>query len=121
MCAKLSPQQSEIVQPARIQECPVQMEAELIEATGMMKDVPELEGTFLSLEVKVVKIHVEENLRLSGHENRVDADRWRPMLMVFQEYFGMAERKLEKSELAEIDEETYRLPRGPRILEVSKP
>ena len=108
-CAGLSPQQSQLVHPARIEECPVQMEAELSGVFEMMQDSPGLEGAFLALEVKVVKVHIEEELQLPGHKNRVNAERLRPMFMVFQEYFGMARQKLEKSNLAEIDEETYRL------------
>ena len=100
------------MQPARIEECPVQMEAELVCVHEMMRDVPELKGAFLALEVRVVRVHVEEELRLLGHKNRIDAERLRPVFMVFQDYYGMGRQKLEMSRLVDIDEELYRLPPG---------
>jgi len=42
--ANLTPEASDLIRPPRIQECPIQMEAELIEATPMMKDKPDMKG-----------------------------------------------------------------------------
>ncbi len=104
----LSPQESEIVLPPRIKECPVQMEAELVEAHEMMSDVQEKKGAVLALELKVLRVHVEDELRLEGFENRVDVERLRPLFMVFQEFFGMRRGRVEESRLAKIGEENYR-------------
>jgi flavin reductase (DIM6/NTAB) family NADH-FMN oxidoreductase RutF len=106
--AKLTPQKSDLVGAPRIRECPVQMEAELVDWQEMMKDLPDRKGAVLALEVKILRVHVEDNLRLEGHENRIDADNLRPMFMVFQEYYGMGRMKLELSNLAKIDESNYR-------------
>ena len=58
--------------------------------------------------------HVAEAVRLPGHRNRIDPDRWRPLIMSFQQFYGLGER-VQPSTLAEIPEETYR-PRGPVLL-----
>ena len=94
----------------RVGECPVQMEAELIEVHEMMGDEAGRKGLILAVEVKIVRVHVEEELRLVGHANRIDADKWRPMIMCFQEMYGLAEGKAVVSRLAEIEEEKYRAP-----------
>jgi hypothetical protein len=51
-------------------------------------------------------------LRLKGYENRIDTDRWRPMIMSLSELYGLEERKKAHSRLAEIDEERYRVLTG---------
>jgi flavin reductase (DIM6/NTAB) family NADH-FMN oxidoreductase RutF len=104
----LTPQASEVVPPPRIKECPVQMEAELVEAHDMMKDMEELKRAPFALELKILRIHVEDQLRLEGFENRVDAGKLRPLFMAFQEFFGMRRGKVDESRLAGIEEENYR-------------
>jgi flavin reductase (DIM6/NTAB) family NADH-FMN oxidoreductase RutF len=104
----LSPQESEMVPPPRIKECPVQMEAELVVANEMMSDVPEKKKAVLALELKILRVHIEDELRLEGFENRVDVDKLKPLFMVFQEFFGMRPGRVEDSRLAEIGEENYR-------------
>lgn len=104
--AKLTPQASELVRPARITECPAQMEAELVGVYDMCSDV-DTKG-FCALEVKVLRTHVEESIRMVGHKNRVDPDLWHPMIMSFQELYGINPGKIAPSVLADITEEHYR-------------
>lgn len=84
----LTEQESELVLPPRIRECPVQMEAELVEAHNMMSDMDGKKGAALALEVKILRVHIEDELRLQGFENRVDVDRLRLVFMAFQEFLG---------------------------------
>lgn len=104
--AKLTPLKSDCVRPARIMECPAQMEAELVGVHEMMQDT-NTKG-FLALEVKVLRTHVHEEIRMEGRENRVDPDKWHPMIMSFQELYGLKGKKVHESILAEIPEEEYR-------------
>ena len=107
----LTPLKSELVRPDRILECPVQMEAELVGYYEMMTDFPkEVKGFSLAVEVRVKRTYVREKLRLQGHENRIDPEAWRPMIMSFQHLYGLRNGPEEKSTLANIDEELYRLP-----------
>lgn len=100
--ANLTPQPSELVQPPRVQECPVQMEAELVGKYDV------LGGAIVVVEVKILKTYVLDHLRLEGHKNRIDPDAWHPMIMSFQHLYGLREGKIEDSKLAEVDEELYR-------------
>ncbi|UKZ81421.1 hypothetical protein TrVFT333_009193 [Trichoderma virens FT-333] len=90
-CAELTPQKSDLVRPRRILECPVQMECELAEAHQVMKDFPDLKGVIVAIELKVLRTHVLDSIRMPGHPNRVDPDKWRPMIMSFQELYGLGE------------------------------
>ncbi len=105
--AHLTPMASEVVEPSRVLECPVQMEAELMAVNEMHGDEEGKDGFFLGLEVKVLRIHVEEDILQIGEPNKIDADRWRPLMTVFQHLYGLG-RTLRPSRLAEIDEEMYR-------------
>ena len=42
--------------------------------------------------------------------NRVDPDKWQPLIMSFQEFYGLSPRKAHESRLAEIPERLYRSP-----------
>ena len=87
------------------------MEAELMGVHEMMKDATsELKGFFLAMEVRIIETHIEENLRLEGYANRIDPDKWKPMIMSFQKLYGLKGGELAISTLAEIEEEVYRLP-----------
>ncbi|KAH8811014.1 hypothetical protein F5884DRAFT_780971 [Xylogone sp. PMI_703] len=104
--AGLTPLKSDLVRPARIAECPAQMGAELVGVYDMMRDA-DTKG-FIALEVKVIRTHVHEEIRMGGHPNQIDPDKWNPMIMSFQEFYGLTGRKLDKSILANIAEEKYR-------------
>ncbi|KAK5401759.1 hypothetical protein LTR06_010866 [Exophiala xenobiotica] len=104
--AGLTPQSSDCVRPARIAECPAQMEAELVGVYDMMRDADN--KGFIALEVKVMRTHVHESIRMDGHKNRIDPDKWHPMIMSFQELYGLHPKKVAPSVLAEITEEGYR-------------
>jgi flavin reductase (DIM6/NTAB) family NADH-FMN oxidoreductase RutF len=112
--ANLTPQPSDLVQPLRIQECRVQMEAELVGKYDI------LGGAIKLVEVKILRTHVLDQLRLKGHENRIDPDAWHPMIMSFQHLYGLRNGKMVESKLAKIDEDLYRpsnLLAAPRIPE----
>jgi flavin reductase (DIM6/NTAB) family NADH-FMN oxidoreductase RutF len=107
--AGLTPQRSDFVRPARIKECPVQMECEFVASHSLMQDLPDRNGALIAIEVKVMRIHVLDSLRMDKHANRVDSDKWNPMIMNFQELYGVSGQKLVPSVLGRIDEEKYRL------------
>jgi flavin reductase (DIM6/NTAB) family NADH-FMN oxidoreductase RutF len=104
-CAGLTPVASEVVVPPRVLECPVQLEA-VLEAPHAL-DATNGGQRLIALEVRVVRIHLDETILLDGHANRVDPEKWRPLMMTFCEFFGLGS-KLRHSTLAEIPEEAYR-------------
>lgn len=105
--ADLTPEASEIVAPPRIRECPVQLEAVLEKSVPLAENDPMRKGNLIALEVRIVRVHVEEELLLQGHENRIDPDAWRPLVMSFCRYYGLG-AEVHPSRLAEIPESAYR-------------
>jgi hypothetical protein len=71
-------------------------------------------GALVALEVRITRVHVSEGIRLAGYSDRIDPDRWRPLIMSFQQFYGLGER-VRPSTLAEIPEETYR-PKVPQAV-----
>jgi flavin reductase (DIM6/NTAB) family NADH-FMN oxidoreductase RutF len=107
--ASLTPAPSDLVRPDRVLECPVQMECTAAITHPMMSNAPSIAGVIIAIEVAVARVHVKETLRMEGYPNRIDPDKWRPMIMSFQEFYGLRSGKLGKSKLGEIEEEKYRL------------
>lgn len=108
--AGLTPVASETVRAPRALECPVQMEAVLSARHDMMQDDPNVEGFFASYEVRITRVHVHPSILLEGHENRVDSNKWKPLIMSFQKLYGLADSEALPSRLAQIDEFIYRMP-----------
>ncbi|RMZ83508.1 hypothetical protein DV737_g1546, partial [Chaetothyriales sp. CBS 132003] len=101
---------SEKVAPPGISECPVVMEARLTAVHDMFGPTP-AKGAIKALEVEIVNIKVHPRLKMDGHANRIDPDAWNPMIMSFCELYGVNRGKIGHSRLAEIDEESYRMPK----------
>jgi len=91
---------AETVAAARIAECPVNLEAHVV-------DLRPIDDGILLFEVQVSRVHVHDEIRLPGTAHRIDPDRWRPLIMSFQHFYGLGER-VHPSRLASIDEELYR-------------
>lgn len=107
-CAGLSSQPSDLVAPLRVRECPAQMECQLVSSHAMMSDAPDRHGLITAVEVRILRVHVLDKIRMEGHKNRVDPDKWRPMIISFQEMYGLGSGKLGRSTLGKIAEEKYR-------------
>ena len=107
--AGLTPLRSLEVAPPRIAECPVQLEAVLTASHGLEAGDPDRAGKLIALEVRVVRVHLDDSVRMTGQEDRVDPERWRPLIMSFCQFFGLGEM-VHPSRLAEIPESAYRMP-----------
>ncbi|WUH91794.1 flavin reductase family protein [Streptomyces sp. NBC_00433] len=100
---------SQTVRPPRAAECPVAMEA-VVEATHpLAEDDPEQRGGIVVFEVRVQRVLVHDAIRLPGSTDRIDPDRWRPLIMSFQQLYGLGPR-VRESALARIPERMYRGP-----------
>ncbi|CAG7616329.1 flavin reductase family protein [Actinacidiphila bryophytorum] len=107
--AGLTPLPSQTVRPPRAAECPVAMEA-VVEATHpLAEDDPDQRGGIIVFEVRVQRVLVHDGIRLPGSTDRIDPDRWRPLIMSFQQLYGLGPR-VRESTLARIPEGMYRGP-----------
>lgn len=76
-------------------------------------------GFIVCIEVRVKRVHVEESLLISGEPNRIDPDKWRPVIMSFQKFYGLGP-ELHPSTLAKIPESSYRSPDIDRARDISR-
>lgn len=107
--AGLTPIASDTVAPPRASECPIQMEAVLSAKTGLAEDSP-WKGGLWAIEVRIQRVHAAQEILMAGSENRIDPDKWRPLIMSFQKFYGLQEGQVHPSRLGEIPEESYRSP-----------
>jgi flavin reductase (DIM6/NTAB) family NADH-FMN oxidoreductase RutF len=106
--AGLTEVKSETIAPPRVLECPIQLEAVLVAERPLDEGGP-LEGFLTTFEMLVQRIHIEESILMDGHTNRIDPDKWRPLIFNFQQFYGLGE-KVHASTLGEIPESLYRTP-----------
>ncbi len=114
--AGLTATPSDIVKAPRVTECPIQLEA-LMQASypfGGFEPAREFGASasaapfVLAIELKIVRVHAEESLLVPGKKNFIDPDKWKPLIMSFAQYYGLAPGRIVPSKLAEIPEEVYR-------------
>ncbi len=105
--AGLTAVESELVAAPRVAECPVQLEAVLETSLPLAESDPDRRGKLVALEVRVLRVHVDERIRMPGHTDRIDPTRWRPLIMNFCQFFGLGDM-IHHSTLAEIPESAYR-------------
>ncbi len=115
----LTPIASETVAAARAMECPVQLEAKFVRTNPVMADEYDysvhersvectLQG-ITCIEVRITRVHVLPTIVMEGKPNQIDPNRWRPLIMSFQRFYGLGP-ELSESRLAGIPEATYRSP-----------
>jgi flavin reductase (DIM6/NTAB) family NADH-FMN oxidoreductase RutF len=104
--AGLTPLPSETIMPPRVLECPVQLEAVVEGTHGLAQNDPALSGRIITIELRMQRVHLEESILMEGNPDRVDPDKWRPLIMSFQEFYGLGE-KVHYSTLGEIPEVIY--------------
>jgi len=90
---------SEVVQPARAKECPVQMEARVIKLHRMHGEKLEKLGGGWAAEVEIVRVHVANELIAEG--NYIDPQKWSPLIYNFRHYFRLEHAELGKTFRAE--------------------
>jgi len=115
--AGLTPLVSDLVRPPRVAECPVHLEAVLEGRHELAQGDPDRRGRLIALEVRVVRVHVDAAIRMAGTTDRIDPDRWRPLMMSFSQFYGLGPR-VHHSTLGEIPESAYRPGGAPSLTSI---
>ena len=105
-----TPVPSETVEPPRALQCPVQLEAVVESVRSVAESDPVLRGKVLVFETRIQRVHVEEDILMAGDPNRIDPDKWKPLIMSFQKFYGLAPGQIHESTLGRIPESLYRSP-----------
>jgi len=107
--AGLTKQQSYTVKPPRVQECPVQMEAVVEAVHGLAEGDEDQRGRIVTFELLIKKVYLERSILMEGNNKQVDPDKWKPLIMSFQQFYTLG-NKVHESTLAEIPERMYNSP-----------
>ncbi|HKB59775.1 MAG TPA: flavin reductase family protein [Gallionellaceae bacterium] len=100
---------SERVSPPRVRECPIQLEAVVEGSYALARDTEGLSGFVVCFETRILRVHADDAVLAAGEANRIDPDRWRPLIMSFQRFYGLGP-ELQASTLANIPERSYYTP-----------
>jgi flavin reductase (DIM6/NTAB) family NADH-FMN oxidoreductase RutF len=105
--AGLTPLTSSPTEPPRAVECPVALEGEVIDTSPLASGDPDEPSGASLFQIRITRVHVHAGIRDTMHPDRIDPDRWRPLVMSFQKFYGLT-AQVSASRLATIDEEWYR-------------
>ena len=98
---------SELISIPSVKECPVQMEALVTSINPVGEDEESIRGRIISVELKVIRIRLDTSILEAGSFNHVDPDKWRPLMMSFQEFYGLSDR-IAASTLSQVPERFYK-------------
>lgn len=108
-CAGLTPMASEVVSPPRVAECCVQLEAELNGTTPFGLGNPRIRTQISAIEVRILRVHIDKKIQMNSDQDRIDPDKWRPLIMSFRQFYGLGDR-LHPSRLSAFPEELFKPP-----------
>ena len=117
--AGLTPVRSQTVAAPRVLECPVQLEARVETTHGLAENDPALRGRTDIIEVRILRVHLHQSILMAHDRNRIDPNKWRPLIMSFQKFYGLEPHQVHDSTLARIPEHLYRSPDVDRAREVA--
>jgi len=100
----------ETVAAPRAAECPVQIEAKVAQVHEMAQEDEVWRGHLVAIEVRVTRVHAHPGIMMDRQPDRIDPDKWRPLIMSFQQFYGLTPQRLQRSELGQIPESAYKPP-----------
>tara|TARA_R110002020_G_scaffold184947_2_gene382350 strand:+ start:63360 stop:64049 length:690 start_codon:yes stop_codon:yes gene_type:complete len=111
----LTPLPSISVKPPRVQECPIQLECEVVRFSEIARDDPRMLIPAVAIEVRATHVHASAEILSTEYSDRIDPARWNPLFMSFLEFYAKGE-KLAPVGLRRIDEEAYAARRPRKII-----
>ena len=116
----LTPVMSQTVAAPRVAECPVQLEAVVEHVKDLAENDEKLRGRTKVFEMRIQRVHVAEDILMEGHADRIDPDKWRPLIMSFQRFYGLSPNQIHESTLGRVPEALYRSPDVDRARQVEE-
>jgi flavin reductase (DIM6/NTAB) family NADH-FMN oxidoreductase RutF len=95
--AGLTEVKSELVGAPRVLECPVQLEARVVNIHAFQSDDSHLAG----VEVRIVRAYFDDSILNPEKRHHVDTEKWNPLIMSFCEFYGLGEN-VHPSRLAKV-------------------
>ena len=104
--AGLTPEPSMNVAPPRVRECQVQLEAMVENIQPFAKNDQRMAVPACAIEARIVRVHVDENILVEVDSERIDPNKWHPLLMSFRHFYGLGDN-IHTSRLAIGSEDAY--------------
>jgi flavin reductase (DIM6/NTAB) family NADH-FMN oxidoreductase RutF len=108
--AGLTPVRSQTIAAPRARECPVHLEGKVVHWRDLAEDDDKVRGRTVIFEVRIQRVHLAPSIIRNSDPDRVDPDKWRPLIMSFARFYGLAPGQLLNSTLAQVPEDLYRSP-----------
>jgi flavin reductase (DIM6/NTAB) family NADH-FMN oxidoreductase RutF len=90
--ANLTPLPSALVRSPRVAECPVQLEAIVEKMHDFGNDYSAaIDDYAAAIEVRIVRVYIDDSILNAEKRHYVDADKWKPLIMSFCEFYGLGE------------------------------
>ncbi|HYK72367.1 MAG TPA: flavin reductase family protein [Pseudoneobacillus sp.] len=80
--SQLTPIDSLEVAPSRVAECPIQIEARVMNVR-----IPDYSPFFAVVETQSILVHAQEEILIG--ENHINPQKWSPLIYNFRHYFGL--------------------------------
>ena len=104
--AGMTPQSSLQVAPPRAGECPVQLEAVVESIRPFATNDPRMAVPACMVELRIVQVHADARILAGPDSDRIDPDKWKPLMMNFRQFFSLGEA-VHPSRLGKAPEEAY--------------
>lgn len=104
--AGLAPEASLQVAPPRVGECPVHLEAVVEHIQPFGKDDPRMAVPACMIELRIVQVHADPRILAGADSDRIDPDKWHPLMMSFRQFYGM-DGQVHPSRLGRGPEDAY--------------
>lgn len=101
--AGLTPVPSRMVTPPRALECPIQIEATVINKYGALAEGADWDGAMTLFEVRLELMHVHPEVLTDGDVKRIDPDKWQPLASTYQDFTGIAQGRSGRLRLNRLD------------------
>ena len=105
--AGFTPVASALVAPPRAAQCPVQLEAKVETMHAFGATNPRMRTAMCAVEVRILRAHIDQSILMDDDRDRIDPDKWRPLIMSFRQFYGVGGR-LHPSRLSEFPEHLFR-------------
>lgn len=107
--AGLTPIRADIVNAPMVKECSVQLEAKLVNMRSLAEEDEAMKNKIMIMELQIVRVHLEDSILMDDDMNKVNPDKWKPLIMSFQKLYSIGD-EVHYSTLSEIPEVLYRTP-----------
>jgi hypothetical protein len=61
------------------------------------------------MEFRILRVYLDHTIIMKGSNNRVNPDKWKPLIMSFQKFYGLGDQ-VHSSKLSTIPEVLYHSP-----------